>query len=211
MNTRNDFPFKASLQYGFKEVYKHFSLVIALSALYYIGSIALAALLTIILKQFLPEALSYAIAELITFPLIIPFLRFFLALYDNKTSSLKIDSSLFAQTIPVFLTTLYVSFLVLVGLCLFIIPGLVLAGRLFSSLLLVIDKNMEPKEAMGASWRLTQGHTVKAALFVIANTIIGYSGLILLGVGALYTLPATTLAEIYLYRHLFAKKGADIQ
>jgi len=90
--------------------------------------------------------------------------------------------------------------LCLIGLVAFIFPGVYIACRLAFTAYLVMDEGMDPVAAVEASWRMTQGHTLKIFLLGILSIFIFLAGLLLLIVGALPALMwiKSAFAALYL-------------
>jgi uncharacterized membrane protein len=97
---------------------------------------------------------------------------------------------------------------VLGGLILLIVPGIIWAVRFSFSMLIVVDSKMGPIAAMKESYALTKGSFWSLLLFWISIGLINFIGLILLGIGLLFTIPVSTFAIIQVYRKLLAKKAA---
>lgn len=70
---------------------------------------------------------------------------------------------------------------------------------------LVVDKGLDPIEALKRSFQITAGKFWDLLLFVLIMLGINILGILCLGVGLLITLPLTSLALIYIYRKLEAK------
>ncbi|HEY5527477.1 MAG TPA: DUF975 family protein [Candidatus Anoxymicrobiaceae bacterium] len=98
--------------------------------------------------------------------------------------------------------------IVLAGLILLIIPGIYWAIRYHFFAYLIIDKDMKPVEAIKRSGQLTRG--VWWHLFVLALAMFGITliGVILCGVGLLFTTPIVLVSIAYVYRTLQAATPA---
>lgn len=73
--------------------------------------------------------------------------------------------------------------IVSIGIFLFVIPGIVFACRLAFVKYLVLDRKLEPVEAVKESWRMTKGHAGKIFWMGILAVLIVIAGLICLGAG----------------------------
>ena len=92
---------------------------------------------------------------------------------------------------------------VLVGLILFIIPGIILSVRLCFFDLLIIDKGMGPVEALKKSYAMTKGYGWKIFLLVsVVAPILFVLGVLALLVGILVTIPIVYLAKVFFYGKL---------
>lgn len=106
----------------------------------------------------------------------------------------------------VFLNYLAVSILygllVGVGLVLLIVPGIYLAIRYGLAGFLVVDGKADALGAFSRSAQLTRG--ARGSLFVLLLALLGMNllGLLVFGVGLLFTIPATAYALARAYRQL---------
>ena len=96
---------------------------------------------------------------------------------------------------------------VLVGMILFIIPGLILAVRLYFFGFLIIDKGMRPVEALKESYTMTKGYGWKIFFLIfVAAPIILFFGVILFLVGILVAAPIISLAQVFFYGKLLNRE-----
>ena len=72
-----------------------------------------------------------------------------------------------------------------IGLFLLVVPGIVFACRLAFVKYLVLDRKLEPVEAVKESWRMTKGQAGKIFLMGVLAIPIVIAGLICLGVGVI--------------------------
>lgn len=93
-------------------------------------------------------------------------------------------------------------FLILLGLLLFIVPGIYLAVRWSFAELLVIDKGLRPLEALKASSELTEGHRWHLFWFYVVAMLVGVLGLLVFLVGLFVASVVIMFAMIYVYRTL---------
>jgi len=107
--------------------------------------------------------------------------------------------STFDNYLNVVLTNLLVSALIGIGLLLLVVPGVILACRLAFVRYLVIDKKLEPVEAVEESWRMTRGHA--NSIFFMGLLALGIlsAGLICFGVGVIpaYIWARSAFASMY--------------
>lgn len=99
-----------------------------------------------------------------------------------------------------FLSNILILVYVIVGLILLIVPGIIM-GLAYSMTFFILadDKNIQPKEALEKSKRMTNGYKMK--LFLLALAFMGLSILCVftLGIGFLFLMPFmyVTLAKFY--------------
>jgi hypothetical protein len=85
--------------------------------------------------------------------------------------------------LSIILANLLVISLVVLGLFALLIPGIIIACRLVFVSYIVMDKKLDPIEAVELSWKMTRGHGWKIFLMGLASFFIIIFGLILLFVG----------------------------
>lgn len=95
--------------------------------------------------------------------------------------------------------------IIVIGLILFIIPGIIFAFRLQFAKYLVIDKEMGPVDAIQKSWNITRGITWNLFLFSLLIILINILGFIALLVGLFITIPLTMIANAFVYRKLLSQ------
>jgi len=83
----------------------------------------------------------------------------------------------------IILANLLVFALVILGLFALIIPGIIIGCRLVFVSYIVMDKKIDPIEAVEMSWKLTRGHGWKIFFMAIASFFIIIFGLLMLIVG----------------------------
>jgi uncharacterized membrane protein len=123
----------------------------------------------------------------------------FLKAMRNGEFDVKDTFSTFDNYLNVVLANLLVSAIIGIGLVLLVVPGVILACRLAFVRYLVMDKKLEPVEAVEASWRMTRGHANSIFLMgLLALGIIG-AGFICFGVGAIpaYMWVRSAFASMY--------------
>jgi uncharacterized membrane protein len=74
--------------------------------------------------------------------------------------------------------------------------------RLYFSFLLVVDKDMGAIDALGASWRMTQGKTLKLVGLAFLSTLVAMSGVIACGIGMIWTMTMAYIMYASAYRQI---------
>jgi len=87
--------------------------------------------------------------------------------------------------LSIILANLLVAALVIIGLFALIIPGIIIACRLSFVAYIVMDKKVDPIEAVEMSWRLTRGHGWTIFFMGFVSFFIAIFGLILCFVGVI--------------------------
>jgi uncharacterized membrane protein len=107
---------------------------------------------------------------------------------------------------PIILAHLMVIALVILGFFLLIIPGIIVACRLSFVPYIVMDKKLDPIDAVELSWRLTKGHGWKIFFMGLTSFFIIIFGLILLIVGVFPALMWITASFASLYESVLREK-----
>jgi hypothetical protein len=94
-------------------------------------------------------------------------------------------------------------------LCCFV--GLAIHGLLMFALPLMIERNMNPMEAMGTSWNTLKGQTGSVLLLMILLVLLLLVSAIPCGLGLLVTFPLWIMTEMVLYKRFFPAGGNTTQ
>jgi uncharacterized membrane protein len=109
-----------------------------------------------------------------------------------------------------FLATLLYMLIVLAGLIVFILPGIYLAVRLkFYTYFIVEDENLSPTDSLRKSLGITKGIFWKLFAFNIILAMINILGLLVFGIGLLFTIPVSIIAYTHLYKKLSAHQQQE--
>jgi uncharacterized membrane protein len=107
----------------------------------------------------------------------------FLKSVRNEKFEVKDMFLAFDNYLNVVLANLLVWAIIGIGIFLLVIPGIIFACRLAFVKYLVIEKNLDPVEAVKESWRMTAGHAWNIFLIGFLAIPIGIAGLICFAVG----------------------------
>lgn len=116
-------------------------------------------------------------------------------------------SSLFAyfpKIIHYFIAQLFYIVIVVVGLVLFIFPGVIWGLRYFLYGYFIVDKGAGPIEALKMSAKATMGAKWDLLGLVIVSILINILGFLCLIVGLFATIPTVVVANALVYRKLVA-------
>ncbi len=100
--------------------------------------------------------------------------------------------------------------IVLVGLLLFVIPGIIWSIKYAFAFFLIPDKGLGVKEAFDMSAKMTDGIKWKLFWFDIFGFFVVLGGVFLLGVGLFLAIPVVYLAAYMLYNKLLARTKLGI-
>jgi uncharacterized membrane protein len=104
------------------------------------------------------------------------------------------------------LANLLVFALVILGLFALIIPGIIIACRLVFVSYIIMDKKLDPIEAVEMSWRLTRGHGWQIFLMGFVSIFIIIFGLLMLIVGIFPALIWISSSFATLYESVLREK-----
>ena len=144
---------------------------------------------------------DYALATLISIGLV----KISLIFYDYNKGQLKDLFSQYRLFFKYLLTLVIYTLIVLGGLLLLIIPGIIWAIKFQFFSYLIIDKKLEPIEALKQSSAITRGIKWRLLAFFLVMGLINILGALLLLVGLFITVPITMLATAFVYRKLLAQ------
>lgn len=111
----------------------------------------------------------------------------------------------------IILANLLVIALVVIGLFVLIIPGIIIACRLAFVSYIVMDKKLDPIEAVELSWRLTRGHGWTIFLMGFVSIFIILFGLLLVIVGIFPAIMWVSAAFASLYQSVLIEKETPVQ
>jgi len=155
------------------------------------------------------QGLFHLVLQLASLLVTMGWWRIALRLHDGTPASLSALTELEpTRVLYYFLTVLLFWVAVTVGLVLLIVPGILVASRLFLAPAIVIDDNVDPIAALKRSYELTEGHTVQVIVLGLFLAGLNFVGMLLLGLGLLATIPTSFLAVVYVYRRLRAHHDA---
>lgn len=106
----------------------------------------------------------------------------------------------------IILASLLVTALILLGLFVLIIPGIIIACRLVFTSYIVMDKKLDPIEAVELSWKLTRGHGWRIFLMGFVSFFIILFGLMLVIVGIFPAIMWVSSSFATLYESVLREK-----
>ena len=95
---------------------------------------------------------------------------------------------------------------VVLGLVLFLIPGIHIICRLLIMPGYIVDKNQRFDEAIKSSWNDTKGQAMHLFLWLLFSCLIVFAGILALVVGMFIALPLISLALAYVYIQISGKQ-----
>lgn len=148
----------------------------------------------------LVEAIGNLVSALVLMPMAVGLAFLATALAMGESPNPKSLFGWYDNTLKIFLTALLMNLMILLGLLLFILPGIYLAVSYQLALPLAVDKKLGPWEALEASrkvighkWFLVLGYDVIATAVIVLSSV-------LLGIPLIWTVPTMVIAFGILYR-----------
>lgn len=148
------------------------------------------------------QALLSLLAQVVHAFFVMGWIRVALRRLDGATPSVR-DLVPDANAFLNFLATYFLyGLIVAVGLLFLIVPGIYLAVRYGLAPFLVVDRKIDPIEAVRQSAMLTRH--ARWSLFLLGLLCLGINllGALACGIGLLFTVPLTVVAATYAYRVL---------
>jgi hypothetical protein len=122
-----------------------------------------------------------------------------LAITDGK----KIETSTLLSTeriVPIIIAAVIVSALTAVGYLFCFIGAPIISFFLSYTFYFLLDKNMEPIEAVKASFNLVKDNIGELILFFLGSLVAYFIGAILCGIGLIVAIPVIVIATAYTYK-----------
>ena len=144
---------------------------------------------------------------LICLPLNWGFAVYFLRLIRNDDLSYWHLFDGYKDFLRIFLAEFLVTIAIVIGFCLLIVPGIILAaGLLMTDFILKDDPEIDALDAIKKSWKMTDGH--KGELIGLFLSFLGWIILstLTLGIGFLFLYPYMQTALAHAYEDLKAEK-----
>lgn len=119
---------------------------------------------------------------------------------DRGSFDYRETNDMYPLFIPYLLGSLLFSVILTVGMILLVAPGVYFAVKYQFMPYLIIDRGMEPVEALKAAGEMTKGFWLDLFLFLLCIVGINFLGAMAFGIGLIVTIPVTLLAHAWAYR-----------
>jgi uncharacterized membrane protein len=96
------------------------------------------------------------------------------------------------------------------GCALLFIPGFIILFGLCMTVPLIADRNLGPIDALGESWKLTEGNRMNLFIFWLIAFGLAIAGVCACGIGLLFVMPLLTIALFYIYVRLSGQPVAQV-
>lgn len=125
---------------------------------------------------------------------------FLKAMRDEETDIRFLFDGFKTKYLKIVLANLIVVALTLIGFLLLIVPGIIVLCRLAFVPYLVMDKDLEPMQAVERSWQMTRGHGWKIFWMAIVSFFLYIAGIIAFVVGIIISIMWVHSAFATLYQ-----------
>ncbi|MDI6602556.1 MAG: hypothetical protein QME57_00345 [Patescibacteria group bacterium] len=124
---------------------------------------------------------------------------------DNLKSKIGDLFSQYQLFFRAFFAGILYGLICLLGMILFIIPGIYLGIRFWFYDYFIVDKKAGVIESLKKSWRITKGSVWNLFLFILILIGINLLGILCFLIGLFATIPTTILATAIVYRKLLSQ------
>jgi hypothetical protein len=167
----------------------------------FLGFTALFFILQVLFQRLGP--VGGLISLIVNTPLAVGFFIVSARLIQGRTPAFRDFFAGFQFLLPLLLMTLVSMVFIVIGLVLLLAPGVyLLVGYLFASIL-VVDRRLDFWQALETSRRAIHPRWFSFFAFLLVMALINLAGALLLGLGLLVTVPATTCAWTAAYADVF--------
>ncbi len=201
---KNTFSIQEALSFGWETFSKHIwyflALLLGLSVI-----LSILGLLQEIAKEMRPLlfALLNVLSLVINLIISVGLIRLALGFLHNKKPSIREAFTPTAESFfPYVIGSFFYALIIVGGIILLIVPGIIWAIRYQFYAYFILDKKLEPRDALRHSARITKGAKSKLFLFMILLATLNMIGALLFGIGLFVTIPVTLLAIAFVYQKL---------
>lgn len=134
-------------------------------------------------------------------------LAVFLKIVDGLPTSVGDIFKNWDRVFAYVVSTILYGIVIVIGLILLIIPGIYFALRLQFYSYLIIDKGLNPFEALSESYNLTRGFTLDLLILAVVQFFIGVFGLLFFIIGIIPAIGYIYVINAMVYRSLIEDDG----
>lgn len=147
----------------------------------------------------------YLIILFISLTIRMGIIKITLKIHDNEKPEFKDLVNYYPLFLNYLIASIISGIVIFFGLIFFIIPGIILAIKLFFFSYFIVDKKAGPLEALKKSWQMTKGKKWNLFLFFFLLMLINILGFLCLIIGLFVTIPITLMAIAFVYRKLLTQ------
>jgi hypothetical protein len=135
-------------------------------------------------------------------------LRFAFEALRGKKPTVNDFTAIGSQAGPVLIGFVIVDIITMIGSFLCVLPGLFVGIVLIFTLPVIVDRRMDPIEAIKASYKVVMKNFVEVLLAGLVAVGIGLAGVLACGIGMIVTTPFIFVFLACVYAHVFGLTGA---
>ena len=202
MAKSSSFSKKEILSQAFESTKKNFLFLLGVLVIFFVYSVV-RGLVSAATKEFFLVAFLISILFLLgQMVLQLGMVKVSLDLVDRGKAEFSELYMSYPKLLNFLVASIVYGFVVVLGLILFVIPGIYLIIRYQFYTYYILDKNASAIDSLHMSADMTRGNILNLFLLSIIIVFINILGAILLFVGLLFTIPMSMMVYAYLYRKL---------
>jgi len=101
--------------------------------------------------------------------------------------------------VPMLIVSIVTGFASGVGMMLCVVPGIIVALGLQFSSLLVVDRGLDPIEAVKESWRITEGHKMNLFIYALIGIGVVIAGFMVCCIGVIGSQTILAVGTVFIY------------
>lgn len=149
-----------------------------------------------------PKIIKFGIQVFINIIIIVASVQTALKLIDNQQLELSQIVSKPGTYLKLLSCQLLFISVVILGLCIFILPGIIFAIRFRFYPYFIIEHGYGPVKALEKSWEAVYGVSWEIFSFCCVTNLILLLGVLFFGIGIFFALPLVAIMDGLVYRHL---------
>ena len=206
------FSISGALKFGWEKTKSNFLFILGVTALSFIISM-LSGQIQEVLGEGAPVVgmILFVLGYIVSSVLTIGYYKIFLKLHDGQHADFKDLYQHYKLFWGYLVTSVIYGVAVVIGLILFVIPGIYLAIKYMFALVILIDEEtISATDALKKSSDITLGVKWSLFGFLLLLILINLIGIALLGIGLLVTIPISTFATVYIFRRLSHETAGEV-
>lgn len=202
------FSIKEAIKFGWEKTKKYWLHVITFNIIYFVIVFGMSTIVsTLGFDEVDPNVplllLGQILIAIITYILIYNLTKIYLNMSHNRhykiKDLLKADTHILKNALRLFAVMILLSFATMLGLLLFIIPGIIIAIRFSMAYLILVEKDVDIIQAFRLSWRMTKDNVWKMLGLSLISFAIIIVGFIAFVVGIVPAAIIISFSQYYVY------------
>ena len=191
-------------KFSFYQYKQYSSFIIGIMVTYFVLAVVPQVYITAYAPQEPTKGIQILSGVLIVIQLFLTlgFIKIMLQLVDDQYVEINDLFNNFLPFISYFIAYFLYVIAVVLGLLLFIVPGIFIAIRFLFYPYFILDGTHSSILALQKSYKLTKGLELELFLFGLAVIALNIAGALFFGIGIIFTYPLTTMATAILFRSL---------